>query len=290
MKNPGIESFAGKTAVITGAGSGLGLALARALANEGARLVLGDINADDLDAAEQELRAAGAECTSCVTDVAWSGSVDTLAERAKAHFERVHFLFNNAGVAVSGPVWESSVNDWQWLIGVNLMGIVHGIRSFVPDMIAHGETGHIVNTASVAGLITPPGFSAYTVTKHAAVALSEVLYQDLLALTTQIGVSVLCPAYFPTRIADSARNRPAALRDSAQGAADNETEAQVRHAVERGKLSADDIARITLDGIRSGKFYILPHPNIKPSIEKRMQDILLDRLPTNPMARGDRPE
>ena len=284
----GIESFAGKTAVITGAGSGLGLALARALAKEGARLVLGDINAADLDAAEKELRAAGAECTSCVTDVAWSGSVDTLAERAKSHFEHVHLLFNNAGVAVSAPVWESSVNDWQWLIGVNLMGIVHGIRSFVPDMIAHGQTGHIVNTASVAGLITPPGFSAYTVTKHAAVALSEVLYQDLLTRTTQIGVSVLCPAYFPTRIADSSRNRPAALRDSAAAdAADSEIEAQVRHAVERGRLSAADIARITLEGIRAGKFYILPHPNIKPSIEKRMQDILLDRPPTNPMARGE---
>ena len=167
------------------------------------------------------------------------------------------------------------------------MGIVHGIRSFVPDMIAHGETGHIVNTASVAGLITPPGFSAYTVTKHAAVALSEVLYQDLLTRTTQIGVSVLCPAYFPTRIADSARNRPTELRDSAKSPTDNETEAQVRHAVERGKLSAAAIARITLAGIRAGKFYILPHPNIKRSIEKRMQDILLDRPPTNPMARGE---
>jgi short-subunit dehydrogenase len=145
-----------------------------------------------------------------------------------------------------------------------------------------------VCSSDLAGLITPPGFSAYTVTKHAAVALSELLYQDLLARTTQIGVSVLCPAYFPTRITDSARNRPAALRDPApkSGAPENETEAQIRQAVERGRLSADDIARITLDGIRAGRFYILPHPNIKPSIEKRMQDILLDRLPTNPMARG----
>ena len=283
-----MESFARKTAVITGAGSGLGLALARALANEGARLVLADINADDLAAAESGLRADGADCTSCVTDVAWSGSVDTLAERAKAHFGRVHLLFNNAGVTVAGPVWESSEADWEWLIGVNLMGIVHGIRSFVPDMIAHGEAAHIVNTASVAGLITPPGFSAYTVTKHAAVALSEVLYQDLLARTTQIGVSVLCPAYFPTRIADSARNRPAALRDPGTNETKPETEAeaQIRHAVERGKLSADEIARMTLEGIRAGRFYILPHPNIKPTIEKRMQDILLDRPPTNPMARG----
>ena len=283
-----MASFAGKTAVITGAGSGLGLALARALAGEGARLVLADINADDLAAAEQSVRAAGASCTSCVTDVAWAGSVDALAGRAKAEFGHVHLLFNNAGVAVSAPVWESSEADWQWLIGVNVMGIVHGLRSFVPDMIAHGETGHIVNTASVAGLITPPGFSAYTVTKHAAVALTEVLYQDLMVRTTQIGVSVLCPAYFPTRIADSARNRPAALRDRAAqpGAPESAIETQVRQAVERGKLTADDIARITLEGIRAGKFYILPHPNIKPAIEKRMQDILLDRPPTNPMARG----
>ena len=285
---PAIDTFAGKTAVITGAGSGLGLALARALAGEGAKMVLADINPDDLARAEGALRAAGAECTSCVTDVAWSGSVDALAAHASAHYGNVHLLFNNAGVAVAAPLWESSEADWKWLIGVNLMGIVNGIRSFVPGMIAHGETGHVVNTASVAGLITPPGFSAYTVTKHAAVALSEVLYQDLMVRTTQIGVSVLCPAYFPTRIADSARNRPAALRDAGSLAAakENEIETQVRHAVERGKLSADDIARITLAGIRAGKFYILPHPNIKPAIEKRMHDILLERPPTNPMARG----
>ena len=283
-----MRSFARKTAVITGAGSGLGLALAHALADEGARLVLADINADDLAATESLLRAKGADCTSCVTDVATSRSVDALAKCAVMHYGNVHLLFNNAGVAVSAPVWESSEADWQWLIGVNLMGIVHGIRSFVPGMIAHGEFAHIVNTASVAGLITPPGFSAYTVTKHAAVALSEVLYQDLLARTTQIGVSVLCPAYFPTRIADSARNRPVDLRnpDSKSTKVETEIAAQVRHAVERGKLSADEIARITLDGIRAGRFYILPHSNIKRAIEKRMQNILLDQQPTNPMARG----
>ena len=283
-----MDSFAGKTAVITGAGSGLGLALARALAGEGARVVLGDINAADLAAAETSIHALGAECTSCVTDVAWKGSVEALAARAKSHYGRVHLLFNNAGVAVNGPLWESTEADWEWLIGVNLMGIVHGICSFVPDMIDHGEVAHVINTASVAGLITPPGFSAYTVTKHAAVALSEVLYQDLKARTTQIGVSVLCPAYFPSRITDSDRNRPASLKnpDEKSGEPDNAIEAIVRHAVERGKLSADDIARITLEGIRADRFYILPHPNIKPSIEKRMQDILLDRSPTNPMARG----
>ena len=283
-----MQDFAGKTAVITGAGSGLGLALARALAKEGAKLVLADINAQDLAAAEESIVALGAECTSTVTDVAWKGSVEALAARARSHFGRVHILFNNAGVAVNGPLWESTEADWEWLIGVNLMGIVHGIRCFVPDMIEHGEVGHVVNTASVAGLITPPGFSAYTVTKHAAVALSEVLYQDLKARTTQIGVSVLCPAFFPSGITDSDRNRPAKLRnpDEAAGDGDNAIEAIVRHAVERGKLSADDIARITLDGIRAEKFYILPHEKIKPSIEKRLQDILLDRPPTNPMARG----
>lgn len=283
-----MQDFAGKTAVITGAGSGLGLALSRALAKEGARLVLADINARDLAAAEESIVALGAECTSTVTDVAWKGSVEALAAHAKSHFGRVHMLFNNAGVAVNGPLWESTEADWEWLIGVNLMGIVHGIRCFVPDMIEHGEVGHVVNTASVAGLITPPGFSAYTVTKHAAVALSEVLYQDLKARTTQIGVSVLCPAFFPSGITDSDRNRPAKLRNPGEATddADNVVEAIVRHAVERGKLSADDIARITLDAVSAEKFYILPHERIKPSIEKRMQDILLDRAPTNPMARG----
>jgi short-subunit dehydrogenase len=155
-------------------------------------------------------------------------------------------------------------------------------------MLQQIEASHIVNTASVAGLISPPGFSAYTVTKHAVVAYSEVLYQDLVKANAKIGVSVLCPAYFPTRISDSARNRPAALRNrDADAPVENEAAAQTRAAVERGKLSADDIARLTLDGIRAGRFYILSHPNIKPSIEWRMRDILDDRLPTNPMQKRE---
>lgn len=283
-----MERFTGRTAVITGAGSGLGLALARALANEGAHLVLADINAHDLAAAEASLRPTKAEITSVVTDVAWEGSVNALAEAARAHFGAIHLLFNNAGVAISGPIWEHTATDWQWMLGVNLLGVVNGVRAFVPSMLQQIEAAHIVNTASVAGLISPPGFSAYTVTKHAVVAYSEVLYQDLVKANAKIGVSVLCPAYFPTRISDSARNRPAALRNRDAGApAENEAAVQTRHAVERGKLSADDIARITLDGIRAGRFYILPHPNIKPSIEWRMRDILDDRLPTNPMQKRE---
>jgi NAD(P)-dependent dehydrogenase (short-subunit alcohol dehydrogenase family) len=287
-----MQSFAGKTAVITGAGSGLGLALAHALAKEGANLMLADVNASDLAAAEESVRGSGTvECTSTVTDVAWKGSVDALAERTHGRFGKVHLLFNNAGVAVNGPLWESTEADWEWLIGVNLLGVVYGIQAFVPKMLEHGEECHVVNTASVAGLITPPGFSAYTVTKHAAVALSEVLFQDLRERTTQIGVSVLCPAYFPSRISDSDRNRPSSLRDPKREAAtDNAVEAIVRQAVERGRLSTDEIARITLDGIRANRFYILPHEKIKGAIEKRMQDILLDRTPTNPMARGLAPE
>ena len=282
-----LATFDGKTAVVTGAGSGLGLALARALCDEGARLVLADINTDDLARAEKILRDAGGTCTSCPTDVGWDGSVAALAAHAAAHYGPVHLLFNNAGVAIAGPVWESSAADWEWLVRVNLMGIVHAIRHFVPAMIAHGEPAHVVNTASVAGLITPPGFSAYTVTKHAAVALSEVLYHDLRAIDAAIGVSVLCPAYFPSGIADSARNRPASLRETtlAQTQQDSATEAQMRQAVERGKLSAEDIARITLDGVIDGAFYILPHPKIVPAIEARLQDIVAGRLPTNPMER-----
>jgi NAD(P)-dependent dehydrogenase (short-subunit alcohol dehydrogenase family) len=284
-----MESFGGRTAVITGAGSGLGFALARALAAERARLVLADVNADDLAKAEATLRASGAETTSVVTDVAWERSVDALAEGARAHFGAIHLLFNNAGVAISGPIWEHTAADWKWVIGVNLLGVVNGVRSFVPGMLQHGEPAHIVNTASVAGLISPPGFSAYTVTKHAVVAYSEVLYQDLRKANAPIGVSVLCPAYFPTRISDSARNRPAALRNAAEGEPDSENEAarETRRAVERGKLSADDIARITLDGVRGGRFYILPHPAIKPSIEWRMRDILDERVPTNPMQKRE---
>jgi len=283
-----MERFTGRTAVITGAGSGLGFALAKALANEGAHLVLADINAHDLAAAEKALRETQAEITSVVTDVAWEGSVNALAEQAQAHFGAIHLLFNNAGVAISGPVWEHTTADWQWVLGVNLLGVVNGVRAFVPSMLQQVEPAHIVNTASVAGLISPPGFSAYTVTKHAVVAYSEVLYQDLVKANARIGVSVLCPAYFPTRISDSERNRPAALRNRGVAAADdNEAAAQTRQAVERGKLSADDIARITLDAVRANRFYILPHPNIKPSIEWRMRDILDERSPTNPMQKRE---
>ena len=281
------DSFAGKTAVITGAGSGLGFALARALAAEKAHLVIADINAADLEAVERELCATGATVTSCVTDVAWPGSLDSLAARARDRFGAVHLLVNNAGVSVSGPIWESTEADWKWMIGVNLLGVVNGVRSFVPAMLAHGEPAHVVNTASVAGLISPPGFSAYSVTKHAVVALSEVLYQDLRKQDANVGVSVLCPAYFPTRISDSARNRPATLRNPApaESPSENDDAAQVRRAVQHGRLSADDIARITLDGVRAGRFYILTHPNIKASIEWRMRDILDDRPPTNPLQR-----
>ena len=284
------DSFAGRTAVITGAGSGLGFALARALAKEKARLVLADINAADLEAVERELCASGASVTSCVCDVSWAGSLDALAGEARERFGPVHLLFNNAGVSVSGPLWESTEADWKWMLGVNVLGVVNGVRSFVPMMLAHGEPAHIVNTASVAGLISPPGFSAYAVTKHAVVALSEVLYHDLRRQDANVGVSVLCPAYFPTRISDSARNRPASLRNPAPAEAPPEDEdaAKVRHAVQHGRLSADDIARIALDGIRDGRFYILTHPNIKPSIEWRMRDILDDRPPTNPLQRPER--
>ena len=284
------DSFAGKTAVITGAGSGLGFALARALAAERARLVIADINAADLQAVERELCASGATVTSCICDVAWPGSLDALATQARERFGAVHLLFNNAGVSVSGPIWEGTEADWKWMIGVNLLGVVNGVRSFVPAMLAHGEPAHIVNTASVAGLISPPGFSAYTVTKHAVVALSEVLYQDLRKQNAKVGVSVLCPAYFPTRISDSARNRPPSLRnpEPATSPPENEDAAQVRRAVQHGRLSADDIARITLDGIRDERFYILTHPGIKASIEWRMRDILDDRAPTNPLQRPEK--
>jgi len=285
-----LQSFAGKTAVITGAGSGLGFALARALAAEHAQLVLADINAADLGAVERELSTHGATVTSCVCDVSWAGSLDALAAQARDRFGPVHLLFNNAGVSVSGPVWESTEADWKWMLGVNLLGVVNGIRSFVPAMLAHGEPAHIVNTASVAGLISPPGFSAYSVTKHAVVALSEVLHQDLRKAGAGIGVSVLCPAYFPTRISDSARNRPAPLRNPPAGAPPSEKDdaALVRRAVERGRLSADDIARIALDAVRADRFYVITHPNIKASIEWRMRDILDERPPTNPLQRAPR--
>lgn len=269
----------GKTAVITGAGSGFGRELAAVCAGEGMRLVLADIDADGLDGTVERLDGAEAECVTC--NVARAEDVERLADIADERFGGTHLLFNNAGVAVAGPAWTATLDDWKWMLDVNVMGVVHGIRSFVPRMLDRGGPAHVVNTASVAGLLSVPGSSVYCVTKHSVVTLSECLYHDLRAAGAEIGVSLLCPAYVNTGIAESDRNRPPELGETNPQAA--EYEARVRKAVRSGRISAAEVAEMTVAAVKDDRFYILTHPRIKGAVEARMHDILEERPPTNPM-------
>jgi len=279
-----MKDFAGKVAVITGAGSGFGLEFARLGAREGMRLFLADVQQDALDAAVADARSRGAEAVGVRADVSKAEDVDRAAAEAKSAFGAVHLLFNNAGVAGGGGyLWESRLKDWKWILGVNLMGVVHGIRSFVPLMLAHGGEGHVVNTASAAGLVSSPLMGAYNASKHAVVTLSETLHHELRLAHARIGVSVLCPAYVPTGISRSERNRPAELADD-----DPPTSSQIAarqrsdKAVASGKLGAPDVARITFEAIREGRFYVITHRKLLATVELRFRDILEQRTPSDP--------
>jgi NAD(P)-dependent dehydrogenase (short-subunit alcohol dehydrogenase family) len=276
-----VKELRDKVAVVTGAASGFGRELTILCAQEGMRVVLADRDEPGAQATAEMLKPSGAQTLVVRCDVSSAGEVEQLAAQSYARFGAAHLLFNNAGVAVAGPAWGATLEDWKWLIDVNLMGVVHGVRSFVPRMLAQGGEAHVVNTASVAGLISVPGSAVYCVTKHAVVTLSECLHQDLRLANAQIGVSVLCPAYVNTGIAESARNRPAELAKTNPLSA--QYEERVRKAVRSGKLSAADVARMTMDAVKAGRFYVLSHPKIKGAIEMRMRDILDERLPTNPM-------
>ena len=280
-----MQDFAGKVAVITGAASGFGREFARFAHARGMKLVLADVQDEPLHGVAAELQGQGAAVRSLRVDVARGEQVAKLAELAFAEFGAVHLLFNNAGVGAGGFIWENSESDWQWVLGVNLWGVIHGVRHFVPRMLAGGEAGHIVNTASVAGLLAPPNMGVYNVSKHAVVAYTETLYQDLKLAGSQLGVSVLCPAYVPTGIAASFRHRPAEFASDAPPTASQRTaQAAIQKAVDSGKLSAADVARLTFEAIAAERFYVLTHPGILPTIELRCHDILQQRNPSDPYA------
>ncbi len=280
-----MNEFKDKVAVVTGAGSGFGREFARLGAARGMKLVLADVQADALDAAATELEAAGAEVIRERVDVSRSDDVARLAERAYATFGAVHLLFNNAGVGSGGLVWENTERDWQWVLGVNLWGVIHGVRQFVPRMLAGGEVGHVVNTASIAGLLNAPNMGVYNVSKHAVVSLTESLYHDLKLVQAKIGVSVLCPAYVPTGIAQSHRNRPDALRDNAPATASQRAaQAAISKAVDSGRMSAAEVARLTFDAVEAERFYVFTHPQIMPTVELRFADVLQGRNPSDPFS------
>ena len=278
-----MQELKDKVAVITGGASGLGLAMARRFAREGMKLALADIEEEALRRVEQEFRKAGIPVLAIRTDVSRGHDVERLAEKTLATFGAVHVVCNNAGVAPGGAVWESTVADWEWVLGVNVWGVIHGVRVFVPIMLRQDTPCHVVNTASVAGMLSVPGMGIYCVSKHAVVTLTECLYHDLQERKSKVGVSVLCPAFVPTAILDSERNRPALLRNPSRARTpeDHQREEQMRHAVQSGRVTADMVADMVLDGIRQERFYIFTHPRIKAAIHTRMEDVLNERSPTD---------
>ena len=276
-----MKMLEGKVAAVTGAASGLGRAMALAFAGEGMHAALADVDEPGLQSTLNEVQSRGVRAFAMRVDVSRYQDVESFCSKAIAQFGATHVVCNNAGVSPLGAVWENTLADWQWILGVNLWGVIHGVRAFVPRLLAQGE-GHVVNTASVAGLISPPGMGAYNVTKHAVVALSESLHHDLRLRGSPVGVSVLCPAYVPTGIADSERNRPRELLNP--GKSPSKEEAMLKKAVASGKLSADDVARAVVAAVKEERFYVLTHPRIKGAIRARMEDILDERAPRNPLA------
>ena len=274
-----MKEFRNKVAVVTGAASGMGKAVAERLAAEGMRVVLADVEADALAVVEHEFRTRGSTVLAVRTDVSKAADVEQLAARAVEAFGTVHVLCNNAGVGTGGLAWLQRIADWEWTLGVNLWGVIHGVRTFLPIMLAHGEEGHIVSTASVAGLISGPLQIPYNVSKYGVVALSEGLHRELALVESKIKVSVLCPGFVHTRIMESERNRPAELPLLPIGEVEMQYTEMMRARVAAG-LAPSEVARQVFEAIRDERFYIVTDPDEwKPFIRERMEDILNDRNP-----------
>jgi len=250
-----VEQLNGKVAVVTGGASGIGLALARRFVAEGMRVMIGDVEAEALDKAVAELQAEGGDVEGTVTDVTDPAQMDALAQAVVDRFGAVHVVCLNAGVGGGGLSWEMPLSTWEWVIGVNLWGVIHGLRSFVPLLVKHGE-GHVVNTASLAGLVASPFMGPYNASKHAVVAISETLHHELAMSAPDVHVSVLCPGWVKTNIADSGRNRPAHLESD--NAVDAAAGGVLRGFLENG-MDPNDVALKVLDAIRNDKFWILTH-------------------------------
>src|SRR5690606_927005 len=278
----------GTTAVITGAGSGFGLELARLGAQKGLNLVLADIQQDALDKAVAELSQTAAKVVAMKVDVSRAKDVQALADLCMERFGAPHVVVNNAGVASGGLIWEQTQQDWEWVLGVNLYGVIHGVRAFTPLMLEAARKdaayqGHIVNVASMAGLVNAPNMGAYNVSKHAVVSLSETLFQDLALVTEQVHASVLCPFFVPTGIHLSHRNRPAELRSEGKPTPSQLiAQAMSTKAVTSGKVSAADVAKLVYDAVEAGQFYIYTHPKSLASVRTRMEDVVQGRNPTDP--------
>ena len=284
-----IKDFSGKTAVLTGAGSGFGLECARIGAQRGMNLVLVDVQPDALASAEAEMQALGAPVLACRVDVSQSAAMDALAAQVKARFGAPHFVFNNAGVGAGGLLWENSVADWNWVLGVDLWGVIHGVRLFVPMMLEAAAKdpayrGHVTNTASMAGLVAPPNMGIYNTAKAAVVNLTETLYHDLNLVTDQIGASLLCPYFVPTGITHSERNRPAGEPEAPLTRSQQIGRALTEKAVTSGKVTAEQVAQKVFAAIGANQFYVFSHesPRALGNISSRMQNMVEMRNPVDP--------
>jgi NAD(P)-dependent dehydrogenase (short-subunit alcohol dehydrogenase family) len=278
-----MKDFAGRVAVVTGAASGIGRALAARFAAAGMKVVLADVEEQALAVAADELGVRGATVAGVPTDVSRASDVETLARRTLETFGAVHVVCNNAGVVAAGVSWQLTLADWEWVLGVNLWGVIHGVRTFVPILIDQKTEGHVVNTASLAGLVASPFNASYTVSKFGVVALSETLQHELALLGTPVRVSVLCPGWVNTRIIDAGRNRPASLAGEpapqAQTEMERMLEATARQLLAAG-LAPERVADRVFDAIRDERFYILTHPEFTPLVRTRMEDILEGRSPS----------
>ena len=284
-----MKEFAGRTAVITGAGSGFGREFARLAAGLKMNVVLADIESNALEATRSEIAAQGAQVLARKVDVSKGDEVEALADAAARAFGPLHLVFNNAGVGSGGLVWENSIRDWEWVLGVNLWGVVHGVRSFVPRMLEAAKrdpayTGHVVNTASMAGMLNAPNMGIYNVSKHAVVSLTETLFQDLALIEAPIGTSLLCPYFVPTGITQSHRNAPSSLAEEGATASQKAASMMIEKAVGSGKVTAANIANSTFDAIRENRFYVYSHPHALGNVQTRMEDILAIRNPSDPFA------
>ncbi len=285
-----MKNFSGGTAVITGAGSGFGLEASRIAAKLGMNVVMADVQQDALDQAVAQIEALGVPVLAFRLDVAKAAEVEALGAATFKRFGAPNFVFNNAGVGAGGLIWETTLKDWEWVVGVNLMGVAHGIRVFTPMMLAAAAKdpayeGHIVNTASMAGLLNAPNMGVYNATKSAVVAISETLYQDLALVTEQISASVLCPFFVPTGITQSHRNRPAEmLEDRKPTRSQLIGQAMSDKAVSSGKISAAQVAQFVFDAVAERRFYIYSHPKSLASVQVRLEDIMTARNPTDPFA------
>ena len=284
-----MKDFRGRTAVITGAGSGFGREFARIAAGLEMNVVLADVQQDALDAVVRELEARGTAVLAHRLDVSNGAEIEAMAAATDARFGATHLLFNNAGVGSGGLIWENSVRDWEWVLGVNLWGVIHGIRSFVPRMLAAAKkdasyAGHIVNTASMAGLLNAPNMGIYNVSKHAVVSFSETLYQDLALVDAPIGASVLCPYFVPTGISESERNAPADISREPLSASKRAQHMMSQKAISSGKVTAAGVAESVFEAIRGNRFYVFSHPHALGNVETRMKDVIEIRNPGDPFA------